>query len=103
MVQLIGSIVNAPDLIVLDEPLSGLDPVNQERLETLVRREQARGATILYSTHVMAPAERLCDLLAIIALSARWFGRTVYAERALPPMTVDYTPRDARDRAPAPA
>src|SRR3546814_9049556 len=60
MVQLIGSIVHAPDLIVLDEPFSGLDPVNQERLETLVRREQARGATILFSTHVMAHAERLC-------------------------------------------
>src|SRR3546814_1393591 len=66
MVQLIGSIVHAPDLIVLDEPFSGLDPVNQERLETLVRREQARGATILFSTHVMAPAERLCDRIAII-------------------------------------
>src|SRR3546814_5595440 len=65
MVQLIGSIVHAPDLIVLDEPFSGLDPVNQERLETLARREQARGATILFSTHVMAHAERLCDRIAI--------------------------------------
>lgn len=66
MVQLIGSIVHAPDLIVLDEPFSGLDPVNQERLEALVRRERERGATILFSTHVMAHAERLCDRIAII-------------------------------------
>lgn len=93
MVQLIGSIVHAPDLIVLDEPFSGLDPVNQERLETLVRRERERGATILFSTHVMAHAERLCDRIAIIARSARRFEGTVDAARALLPMQVRYTPR----------
>jgi ABC-2 type transport system ATP-binding protein len=97
MVQLIGSIVHTPDLIVLDEPFSGLDPVNQERLETLVRREQGRGATILFSTHVMAHAERLCDRLAIIARSARRFEGTVDDARALLPMQVRYTPRDGSD------
>src|SRR3546814_19545332 len=61
MVQLIGSIVHAPDLIVLDEPFSGLDPVNQERLETLVRREQARGAQIILTDPVLAHAETLRD------------------------------------------
>ena len=95
MVQLIGSIVHAPDLIVLDEPFSGLDPVNQERLETLVRRERDRGATILFSTHVMAHAERLCDRLAIIARSQRRFEGTVDDARALLPMQVRYTPRAA--------
>lgn len=93
MVQLIGSIVHAPDLIVLDEPFSGLDPVNQERLETLVRREQRRGATILFSTHVMAHAERLCDRLAIIAGAQRRFEGTVDEARALLPMQVHYIPR----------
>ena len=82
MIQLIGSIVHAPDLIVLDEPFSGLDPVNQERLEMLVRRERDRGATILFSTHVMAHAERLCDRLAIIARSQRRFEGTVDDARA---------------------
>src|SRR3546814_3090298 len=86
MVQLIGSIIHAPDLIVLDKPFSGLDPVNQERLETLVRRERERGATILFSTHVMAHAERLCDRIAIIARSARRFEGTVDQARALLPM-----------------
>jgi len=95
MVQLIGSIIHAPDLIVLDEPFSGLDPVNQERLEMLVRRERERGATILFSTHVMAHAERLCDRIAIIARSARRFEGTVDQARALLPMQVRYTPRDA--------
>ena len=93
MVQLIGSIVHAPDLIVLDEPFSGLDPVNQERLERLVRRERDRGATVLFSTHVMAHAERLCDRLAIIARSQRRFEGTVDEARALLPMQVRYAPR----------
>lgn len=93
MIQLIGSIVHAPDLIVLDEPFSGLDPVNQERLEMLVKRERDRGATVLFSTHVMAHAERLCDRLAIIARSQRRFEGTVDEARALLPMQVRYTPR----------
>lgn len=97
MVQLIGSIVHAPDLIVLDEPFSGLDPVNQERLEMLVRRERDRGATILFSTHVMAHAERLCDRIAIIARAQRCFEGTVDEARALLPMQVRYTPRAAAD------
>lgn len=97
MVQLIGSLVHAPELIVLDEPFSGLDPVNQERLEALVRRERARGATVLFSTHVMAHAERLCDRLAIIARSQRRFEGTVDDARALLPMQVRYTPRAGAD------
>ena len=99
MIQLIGSIVHAPDLIVLDEPFSGLDPVNQERLEMLVRRERDRGATILFSTHVMAHAERLCDRLAIIARSQRRFEGTVDDARSLLPMQVRYTSRADADAA----
>lgn len=99
MVQLIGSIVHAPDLIVLDEPFSGLDPVNQERLEMLVQRERTRGATILFSTHVMAHAERLCDRIAIIARSQRCFEGTVDEARELLPMQVRYTPRGDADAA----
>jgi ABC-2 type transport system ATP-binding protein len=97
MVQLIGSIVHAPALIVLDEPFSGLDPVNQERLEMLVRRERERGATILFSTHVMAHAERLCDRIAIIARAQRCFEGTVDEARALLLMQVRYTPRSDVD------
>jgi ABC-2 type transport system ATP-binding protein len=99
MVQLIGSLVHGPELIVLDEPFSGLDPVNQERLEALVQRERARGATVLFSTHVMAHAERLCDRLAIIARSERRFEGTVDDARALLPMQVRYTPRAGADPA----
>jgi ABC-2 type transport system ATP-binding protein len=92
LVQLLGSVVHQPDLLVLDEPFSGLDPVNQENLEKLIRAEQARGATILFSTHVMAHAERLCDRLAIIAGGKRRFEGTVADARGTLPMQAHYTP-----------
>ena len=66
-VQLLGTIVHRPRLIVLDEPFSGLDAFNQGRLETLIREEAAGGATVIFSTHVIAHAERLCERIAIIA------------------------------------
>jgi ABC-2 type transport system ATP-binding protein len=66
-VQLLGTLVHRPKLIVLDEPFSGLDALNQARLETLIRAQAAAGATILFSTHVIAHAERLCERIAIIA------------------------------------
>src|SRR5205085_9695497 len=66
-VQLFGTIVHQPKLIVLDEPFSGLDAINQGRLETLIREEAAAGATVIFSTHVIAHAERLCERIAIIA------------------------------------
>ena len=66
-VQLLGTIVHKPKLIVLDEPFSGLDAINQGKLEDLIRREAAGGATIIFSTHVIAHAERLCERVAIIA------------------------------------
>jgi ABC-2 type transport system ATP-binding protein len=52
---------------VLDEPFSGLDAINQARLEELIRRQAREGATIIFSTHVIAHAERLCERIAIIA------------------------------------
>src|SRR5205085_4368179 len=67
IVQLLGTIVHKPRLIVLDEPFAGLDAINQGRLEELIRREARAGVTIIFSTHVIAHAERLCELIAIIA------------------------------------
>ena len=66
-IQLFGTIVHRPKLIVLDEPFSGLDAINQGRLEGLIREEAAGGATVIFSTHVIAHAERLCERIAIIA------------------------------------
>lgn len=95
LVQLLGSVVHEPELLVLDEPFSGLDPVNQEALEALILGERDRGATVLFSTHVMAHAERLCDRLAIIAGGRRRFEGTVADARGTLPMRVRYTPRRA--------
>ena len=69
-VQLLGTLVHKPQLIVLDEPFSGLDAINQEKLEALIRRQAADGVTVLFSTHVIAHAERLCERIAIIAADA---------------------------------
>ena len=66
-IQLFGTIVHQPRLIVLDEPFSGLDAINQGRLEHLIRDEAAAGTTVIFSTHVIAHAERLCERIAIIA------------------------------------
>jgi len=66
-VQLLGTIVHRPRLIVLDEPFSGLDALNQEKLEQLIRYQADAGTTVIFSTHVIAHAERLCERVAIIA------------------------------------
>jgi ABC-2 type transport system ATP-binding protein len=92
LVQLLGAVVHEPDLLVLDEPFSGLDPVNQERLEKLIRVQRDRGATILFSTQVMAHAERLCDRLSIIAGGKVRFEGTVDEARAMLPFKAHYTP-----------
>jgi ABC-2 type transport system ATP-binding protein len=80
-VQLFGTIVHRPKLIVLDEPFSGLDAINQGRLESLIREEAAGGATIIFSTHVIAHAERLCERIAIIAGGRIGFEGSVAAAR----------------------
>jgi ABC-2 type transport system ATP-binding protein len=66
-VQLLGTIIHEPRLIVLDEPFAGLDAINQEKLEQLIRFQAAAGVTVIFSTHVIAHAERLCERVAIIA------------------------------------
>ena len=66
-VQLLGTLVHDPGLIILDEPFSGLDALNQGKLERLIRDQADKGVTIIFSTHVIAHAERLCEEIAIIA------------------------------------
>ena len=86
-VQLLGTIVHKPRLIVLDEPFAGLDAINQGRLEELIRREARDGATIIISTHVIAHAERLCERIAIIAKGKVVFdGRVDDARSRLRPI-----------------
>ena len=65
-VEFVAAIINRPDLLILDEPFSGLDPVSVKLLKQLVAEEQRRGVTILFSTHIMAHAEELCDHVVMI-------------------------------------
>jgi ABC-2 type transport system ATP-binding protein len=65
-VEFVAAIINRPELIILDEPFSGLDPVSVRLLKDLVAAEQRRGATILFSTHIMAHAEELCQHIVMI-------------------------------------
>ena len=65
-VQFVGAVVSKPDLLILDEPFSGLDPVNAEALKDAVLEMRARGTTVVFSTHDMATAERMCDRIFMI-------------------------------------
>lgn len=84
-VQVLGAIAHEPELIIFDEPFSGLDPVNQRVLEDTIRNEAAAGRTILFSTHIMEHAERLCDRIVLIAGGKRAFEGTVNEALALAP------------------
>jgi len=70
-VQFIATVLHEPDLLILDEPFSGLDPLNADVLRDIVREQKAAGRTILFSTHLMEHAEQLCDALCILARSER--------------------------------
>lgn len=87
-VQILGTVAHGPDLVILDEPFSGLDPVNQQVLEELIEGLRAEGRTVLFSTHVMQHAERLCDHLVLIARGRLAFEGTLEAARALMPRTI---------------
>ena len=65
-VQFIGTLLHEPDLVILDEPFSGLDPVNAQALKDIVIELKQQGRTVLFSTHLMESAERLCDAVCII-------------------------------------
>jgi ABC-2 type transport system ATP-binding protein len=65
-VQFIGTLLHDPDLVILDEPFSGLDPINAQALKDTVVELKARGKTVIFSTHLMDNAERLCDAVCII-------------------------------------
>jgi len=64
--QFIATILHQPELIILDEPFSGLDPVNSEMMRDIILELQQKGATIIFSTHDMAMAERMCDYIFMI-------------------------------------
>lgn len=70
-VQFIATVVHAPDLIILDEPFSGFDPVNAQIIQEEILALNKQGATIIYSTHRMESVEALCDRIALIHKSKK--------------------------------
>lgn len=65
-VQFVAAVVSQPELLILDEPFSGLDPVNAETLKDAVLEMRRRGTTVVFSTHDMATAEKMCDRICMI-------------------------------------
>lgn len=102
-VQLLATIAHEPEFLILDEPFSGLDPINQHALEELIRDLKKNGRTIIFSTHVMQHAERLCDRFLIISGGKKRFeGDLAQARAVFPPRLLLRTadPVDALERAP---
>lgn len=65
-VQFVATVIHEPELIILDEPFSGFDPVNAERIKEEILELNRKGATIIFSTHRMESVEELCDSIALI-------------------------------------
>ena len=76
-VQFISTVLHDPDLLIMDEAFSGLDPVNSEMLRNTVLELRRRGKTILFSTHIMEQAEKLCDHITIIARGKKLIDGTL--------------------------
>ncbi len=87
-VQLITAILHDPEFLILDEPFSGLDPMNQQGLEDIIREMAEKGTTILFSTHIMQHAERLCDKVVLIAKGTKQFDGTVAEALSKAPRTI---------------
>ena len=94
-VQLLGTLVHRPKLVVLDEPFSGLDAINQGKLEVMIRELAKDGTTVIFSTHVIHHAERLCNDVAIIAGGKVPYAGSVDAARDRIPAQVRLETRNA--------
>ena len=65
-VQFLAATINDPELVILDEPFAGLDPINLDVIKSLMIEMRANGRTVVFSTHMMEQAERLCDVLILV-------------------------------------
>jgi ABC-2 type transport system ATP-binding protein len=92
-IQFISSVIHEPDLLILDEPFSGLDPVNMRLLRDLVLDEHRRGATIIFSTHVMVQAEQICNHIVMINNGKKVLDETLDGiRRQFDPRTILFEP-----------
>ncbi|MEW6252482.1 MAG: ATP-binding cassette domain-containing protein [Planctomycetota bacterium] len=80
--QFVTAVMHQPDLLILDEPFSGLDPLNVDLLERIIADLRQAGATVIFSTHQMNQAERLCDRIVLINRGRKVVDGTVNEVRA---------------------
>jgi ABC-2 type transport system ATP-binding protein len=101
-VQLVAAVLHQPELLILDEPFAGLDPVNMRLLRELVLAEHRRGATILFSTHIMLQAEELCDHIVMLHRGRKVLDESLDSiRRSHDPRAILFEPFDpAADAAP---
>lgn len=80
--QLLLTVLHEPELLILDEPFSGLDPVNQETMRDLIMDQRRAGRTILFSTHIMESAEKMCDHVCLFHKGRKVLDGTVSGVKA---------------------
>ncbi|MBK8977527.1 MAG: ATP-binding cassette domain-containing protein [Planctomycetes bacterium] len=81
-VQLLGTILHGPELVILDEPFSGLDPVNMDVMRDTILDMRKEGRTVIFSTHVMTQAEEICDYVMMIHRSRKVLDGTIAQVKA---------------------
>lgn len=92
-VQFLAAIVHDPDLLILDEPFSALDPISMRLIRDLILEEHRRGATILFSTHVMPQAEEICQHVVMIHRGRKVLDEPLAAiRRRYDPRTIRFEP-----------
>jgi ABC-2 type transport system ATP-binding protein len=95
-VQVLAAIIHQPDLLILDEPFSGLDPVSTRLVRDVILEEHDRGATVLFSTHVMSQAEELCEHIVMIHRGRKVLDeRVTDIRRRYDPRTIRFEPLDS--------
>jgi ABC-2 type transport system ATP-binding protein len=94
-VQFIAAIIHQPDLLILDEPFSGQDPLSVRLLRERIEQEHRRGATVLLSTHVMANAEEMCQHVVMIHQGRKVLDESMIGlRRQFDPQTIHFEPLD---------
>lgn len=95
-VQFLAAVIHKPDLLILDEPFGGLDPVSTRLLRDLVLEEHRRGTTILFSTHVMPQAEEICQHVIMIHQGRKVLDEALARIRSrYDPRTIEFEPLDS--------
>ncbi len=80
--QILATLIHQPELVILDEPFSGLDPISRDELRGLILQMKREGRTVIFSTHVMEQAEQLCDRVVLIDQGKKVLDGTLEEVRA---------------------